>query len=398
MSFTKYQITSEKGMRNRFGLSLTNLVILTLYSVLFLGCRGEKKVKDSGPVEQNEFQSYKLDIKEGKIPLADLIQSVRITRLEETEASLLRAVVQVEFHEDKMIIPDNGGTFYVYSKNGKFLSKFNRKGDGPEEYSRLIDIWIEDGLIGIYSSGASINRYDLAGNLVSRDRLDERAVHVHPYKSGYALDMHYVYTQDSLKFSLVTVDEEMKLDKTFLPFEKYPGFRNSQYLNSFFTLDDDLFYLHTMSDTVYRLTADSVAPFIHYDFQEDWYFKPGIEVKRGFYEESNRKEQVWFVLNLIGENYIYLFTTLGPRMDYDFLVDRETSQSVSIDWRISGNQKLDFYPIAWNGDEFLISLRSSQLTDLLEQLDENQYGFTQGSTLEETESSENPVLVWIKFK
>lgn len=371
---------------------------LFVLMVCCLGCGSKTEVTETDSVRTSGLQSYKLDIREDKIPVADLIQSIKITRLEETEESLLRAVGQVEFHEDKMIIPDNRGDFYIYSKTGEFLNKFNRKGEGPEEYSRRTDFWLENGFIAIYIYSQSINRYDLEGNFISRDRLNERAEHVYPYKSGYALDMHFVYTQDSLKYSLVTVDNEMKLDKILLPFEKYPGVRNPQFRNSFFTLDDDLFYLHSMSDTVYRITADSVVPFIHYDFQEDWYFKPGVEVKPRFSEESRRKKQAWFVLNHIGESHIYLYTTLGPRMDYDFLIDRETKRSTSIDWRISPNEKLDFYTIDWNGDEFLISLRSSHLTKLLEQLDQEQYFFTEGTTLEEIESSENPVLVSIKFK
>lgn len=371
-------------------------VIIILTPFLLLSCGSESEEVQA--VNIDVFQSYPLDIKDDKKLLTELIESLQITRLEETEESLLRHVGRVEFHEDKMIFPDNKGTFYTYSNAGEFLSKFNRKGDGPEEYSRLTDFWIEDGIIGIYSLGQSVNRYNLEGDFISRDRLDERAAHVYPYKSGYALDMHIRYTQDSLKYSLVTVDDKMKIDQTFLPFDKYPGFISSQYLNSFFTLNDDLFYLHTMSDTVYRITTDSVAPYIHYDFQEDWYFKPDVEVKADFSEEQRRKKQVWFVLNHIGPDYIYLFTTLGPRMDYDFLIDRKTKRSVSLEFRIKANEKLDFYAIEWYGDELLISLRSSQLIDLLDQLDPGQYSFTEGTSLEEIESSENPVLIRMKIK
>lgn len=375
-----------------------SLYLCLSIAIICLGCGGKPETSEAESVAQEGLQSYKLDIKDDKIPIADLIQSIEITRLEETEESLLMHVGQVNFHEDKMIILSNW-TFYIYSKTGEFLSKFNRKGDGPEEYSRMTDIWLEDGIIGVYSTiGRYIKRYDLQGGFIGGNRLDDRAANVYPYKSGYALDMHFIYTQDSLKYSLVTVDDQMNLDRTFLPFVKHPGFRGAQFRSSFFKVNDDLFYLHTMSDTVYRLTSDSVEPYIHYDFQEDWYFKSGVEVKAGFYEESHRKKQVWFVLNHIGQDYIFLYTTLGPRMDYDFFIDRETKQSVSIDWRISANEKLDFYAIDWNGDEFLISLRSSQLTDLLDQFDQEQYSFTEGTTLEEIESSENPVLVRMKVR
>lgn len=368
-------------------------IVITCFS-----CGGQSETSEKDSMVPEIFQSYQLDIKEDKRPLAELIESLNITRLQETEESLLRYVGRIEFLEDKMIIPDNKGTIYIYSKTGEFLSKFNRKGDGPEEYSKLTDVWLANDIIGIYNYGKSVNRYDLEGNFLSRDNLNEQAAHLYPYKSGYALDMNIRYTQDSLKFSLITLDDQMKLDETFLPFDKHPGFRLAASLNSFSTLGDDLFYLRETSDTVYRIANDSVIPYIHYDFQDDWYFQPGVELRAGFYKESHRKKKVWFVLNHLGPNYIYLFTTLGPRMDYAFFIDRDTKQSVSIDPVTSTYERLDFSTIGWNDDEFLIALQSSQLGEFLEELDEEQYSFTKGTTLEEIESSENPVLIRMKIK
>lgn len=377
----------------------TSHYILLIVLLCCLGCGNKTEVAETEN-GQDRFQSYKIDLHADKIPFVDLVESIEITQLEETEESLLRGVDQVEFFEDKMIIPTNSndGTFYIFSNKGEFISKFNRKGDGPEEYSRWTDIWMEDSLICIYVRGKSINRYDLDGNFVSRDRLEEPAEHIHPYKSGYALDMHMLYTQDSLEYSIVTTDSQMKIDQTFLPFKKGQGFSFGQFKNSFFTLDDDFFYLRSMSDTVYRINNDSAEPFIHYDFQDDWYFKPGVEVERGFNEKSMRQKQAWFVLNFVGKNHIYLFTTLGPRMDYSFLIDRTSNQTVNIETRTSTDEYLDLSWLGWREDEFLVALMPSQLTDLMSQLNQAQYSFTEGTTLEEIEGSENPVIVAIKFK
>lgn len=364
-----------------------------------LGCGNKTQVSETEDI-QNEFQSYKIDLHGDKIPFVDLIESIEITQLEETEESLLRYVGQVEFYEDKMIIPasNNDGTIYIYSQNGEYISKFNRKGNGPEEYSKWTDIWLEDNLICIYVPGKSINRYDLEGNFISQETLDEYANHIYPYKSGYVIDKHLLYTQDSLKYTIVTVDDRMKIDQKFLPFKKVPGFRSAQFRNSFSKIDDDLLYLPAMSDTVFRLTEDSVEPFIHYDFQDDWYFKSGVNVEPNFYEKSSRNKQVWFVLNYVGEQLIYLYTTLGPRMSYSFLVDRATNQSVSIELTTTTGEFLDLSWLGWQEDQFIVALMPPQITDLVEQLDQAQYSFTKGTNLEEIEISENPVLVWVTLK
>ncbi|OEK05460.1 6-bladed beta-propeller [Roseivirga misakiensis] len=371
-----------------------------LFLIIFcLSCGSEKSsTGDTELTKKNGYQSFKIDINEEKIPFVDLIESLQITRLEETEESLLRYVGQIMFHEDRMIFPDNQGTFYIYSKNGEFLNKFNHKGQGPEEYSRLTDVWLEDGVLSVHSTGKAVNRYDLAGNFIDRDRLTERAVHAFPYKGGYLLDMSLRYTQDSLKYSLITLDEELKLDKTFLPFDKSLGSIFSFSPNSIFKLGDDLLYLREIGSIVYKVTADTLVPYIFYDFGENWYFKPGVEITPNFSEEQRRNKQAWYVLNHIGHNFIYIHTTLGPRMDYSYLIDRQSGRSVSIESRTSTNESLDVVGSGWEGDEFLFTLRSTQFIDLVDQLGEEQYSFTEGSSLEEIESSENPVLLRVKFK
>jgi hypothetical protein len=43
-------------------------------------------------------------------------------------------------------------------------------------------------------------------------------------------------------------------------------------------------------------------------------------------------------------------------------------------------------------------MNSLEVTNLLNELEDNQWSFTQGTTLDIIESSENPVLLKIKFK
>ncbi|MFT6871690.1 MAG: hypothetical protein ACJAVN_000692 [Roseivirga sp.] len=384
-------------MHNRHNTTSLINVILILTPFILLSCGGESIVEETEAQvdKQDSFQSYQLDLKGESILFADLIDNIEITRLEETKESLLAYVRQVEFIEDKMVIPSGDeGSIFVFSRTGEFLNKINRQGEGPEEYTRWADIWLENGVLAIHNFGVSVNRYDLEGNFISRDKLDRRASHLYPYKGGYALDKSLRYTQDSLQYSLVTLDSEMKLDKTFLPFAKFPGFQVTFSNNSLFSIEDDLFFFRMMSDTVYRIDTDTIVPYVHYDFQEDWYFQPDIEVSNAVFSEADAKGQVWFMSNKIGPNYIYLSTSQGE----DFLIERKTGKSIRIDFRSMTDEKYQVSSVVWQGDVFLVSFQSTQLAEILEQLDPSQYKFTQGSTLEEIESSENPVLIRMKLK
>ncbi len=370
-------------------------VILILTPFLLLNCGGESVVQEMEVEKQEGFQSYQLDINGKSIPFADLIDKIEITRLEETEESLLGFVRQVEFCEDKMVIPSGrDGSIYVFSNTGEFLNKINRKGEGPEEYTSYNDVWLEGDTLVLYNYRKSINRYDLAGSFISKEKMTEQAAHVHTYESGYALDMNNRLTQDSLQYALVTLDKEMKLDKTFLPFSEIPNFWISFSEKTVFLSEGDLLYFPMMTDTVYKIEADTVRPYIHFDFQEDWYFQPGVEVSDAVFVDSEEKGQVWFMSNRIGRNYIYLATSMRE----DLLIERKTGKSVRIDFENQSEEDYQLSSIAWQGDDFLVSLQSTQLSELLEQLDQDQYSFTEGTTLEEIESSENPVLIRMTLK
>lgn len=380
-----------------FNASKVSLLFFLLASIS-VGCGGQLKDEEVKSEKQDEFQTYQLDIHKASTRLSDLIQSIEITRLEETASSLLGYVRQVYFVEDKMVIPGTDGNINVFSRTGEFLNSINKKGEGPEEYTGWNDIWLEGDTIGLYNYRKSINRYDLEGNFISRDEMLEQAAHVHPFGSGYALDMNYRLTQDSLKYALVTLDEEMNPDKFFLPFDRLPNFWISMSNKTVFLHGDDLLYFPMMNDTVYQIESDTVKPYIYYDFGDDWYFQPGVELSEIIMEDSEKKGMVWFMNNKIGENYIYLSAGVGTSISHSFLINRLSKEATRIDFSTQAEEDFQMSPISWIGDQFLVSLQSSQLSDLLDQLETSQYLFTEGSTLDEIESSENPVLIRIKIK
>lgn len=387
-------------MNNRHNTTSLVMVILILTPFLLLSCGGESVVEETETQveKQDSFQSYQLDLKGESIPFADLIDNIEITRLEETGESLLGYVRELYFHEGKMIFPSgNEGNVYVFSDKGEFIRKINRRGEGPEEYGNWNDIWVKDGLIGVYTHQRHIKQYDIEGNFVSADRMLQGATHLHPYKDGYALDMNFNMTSDTLKYALTILDGEMNVDKTYLPFDKFPGFGLSTNNRTVFPVGDDVFFLQLTSDMVYKIDADSLRPYIHYDFGDDWYFQPGVKFDQSVMSESGKNGQVWFMNNRIGQNHIFLSAVEGNAGHY-FFIDRKSKKATRIDDQMSADEEFGISSIGWDGDEFLFMLQSTHLSALLEQLDESQYSNTAGTTLDEVESSENPVLIRMKLK
>ena len=68
--------------------------------------------------------------------MSQVIGDYELIPLETTDESLIGFIDKIEFYDDKIYILDRffGSSVFVFSKEGKFLSKLSRKGRGPGEY------------------------------------------------------------------------------------------------------------------------------------------------------------------------------------------------------------------------------------------------------------------------
>jgi len=372
--------------------------LLFLLAFLLFDCNGDVKEEEVKSVYQNEFQSYQLDINKQSTPLAKLIKTIEITRFEETSESLLGNVRQVEFIDDKMIVPGRKGNIHVFSDAGDFIKNINRKGDGPEEYRFWNDIWVEGDTVCLFQKRRGVLRYDLNGTFIAAVSFSLPATHVHPYSGGYALDMNYARVNDTLQYAIVTLNNDLEVDQLLLPYKTSPKPIYSMPWKTVFPLGNEVFVFPVMKDTVYRLSEGSIEPAIHYDFGEDWFIEPDKVLTGSFSDDFREKGKVWWINNYLSERYIFLSTTVGVGGRAQYFINRENGQSVMLDRKLRSGEDFSLTGIKWDGDEFLFTMPSSQLHSLVDQLSERQYSYTSGTSLEEIESSENPVLLRISLK
>ncbi|OEK05459.1 6-bladed beta-propeller [Roseivirga misakiensis] len=371
-----------------------------LVPIIFcLSCGSEKSsTGDTELTKKNGYQSFKLDVKSDEILFVELIENLEIIRLEETEESLLSNVIQIEFYDDKMILPGKGGDIYIFSDDGDFIRRINRKGNGPEEYPYYMEMWLEGDRVSLYVFRKGVWQYDFKGNFITSKRFSIPADHIHPYRGGYALDMNFRLVNDSLKYAVVTLDENLQVDKLLLPYAIKPKVGYGVSTKSVFPLGDEVLVFPLFKDTVYRLTGDSIEPAFHYDFGDDWYFQPGVEIVDGMLAEARKSGTVWWLYNTIGSEYLFLRANHGIDQRAHFFINRETSQTIRFSGDIESGEQVQISGIKWEGNEFVFTLPSAQLEYLISGLERNQYQFRGQTSLEEIESSENPVLLRMKVK
>jgi hypothetical protein len=348
---------------------------------------------------QGEFKSYKLDLNSTKTKFYDIIESIEIMRLEETTESFLSDIFRVSQYNNQFIFNSIYGTdIFVFDSLGNFSKKFNRKGEGPEEYKMITDLWLEQDTVVVYSRDESrINRYSLEGAFISSSKLPFRVNHIHGLNGGYGLDMGFNTVNDSSKYKYVVLDKLLNPAGFYLPFEM-TSFQVLSSLNSVMPYSEGLLFFRNNSDTVYWLNGDKLSPLIHFDFGDDWYWKGKTEPTQKDLSEIGLTDHVWDIDQAVGERELFISGSIGFNRRESFLIDRANGQSKRIDIRKTPEEIFHFRNLGWEMGRLMFSSSPSDLLLLVSQLDEEKIKFRQGTTLKEIESSENPVLMWVKFK
>jgi hypothetical protein len=375
----------------------TNSYFLLLLLVVCSCSDGKQKSLDEPELTIDEFRSYKIDMDMSQTRLVDLIDTIEVMRLEETAESLLAHVNSLQEFSDGYILHQKIGIVF-FNERGDFMHSFNHKGSGPDQYADVYDFWIEGDTIAIFPKESQhIKRYDLDGNFLSSFRLPYYAHHVYPTENGFVYDLNYGFLEDSLKFRLIGLNSKHEFEKAFLPFDVLPKMHVFSQFPSIKPYGNGATYLGVMSDSLYLVNVNQVRPLVHFDFGEKWHWTEEAKMNPKMYMAS-KGEKVDNINAYIGEEYIWLSASYIMFNSQPFLINRPTGAVVSIDLRNQDDGRYTISPIKWEGNTLFGSIQSNDLSTLISELDQSRVRFRKGTTLEEIESSENPVLMWVKFK
>lgn len=376
---------------------------LFLISISFIISCSSSENENSGEMKaqsSDEFISYKLNEGVPKVKWADLIEKIEITRLEETEESLLSYVrdVYVTDQDEVVFISGSESNIYTFSPTGELVFSMNRKGEGPEEYGGIQDFWLEGDTVAIYYRGKYIKRYSLEGNFISSTDMHYQAGHMLRYSDGFALDMFFSAVDDTLFCNVLTLNREMQRGDLLLQSEQPKGFNIFTSNNSLARYKRSFLYQRVMSDTVYIYSDEQMKPMIHFDFGQDWYFRDRDNINGEGLGNMFDSEKFWNQSSKISPDYAYVAGWRGKGDQRKFVIDRVWNKMVEIVNSTVEEEKYDLYVSHWVENGMMGSMNSLEVANLLSELEEGQWTFTEGTSLDIIESSENPVLVKVRFK
>lgn len=137
--------------------------ILLFISMFLIGCNSNEKGM------ANEFNHSSINLSDkvievSQLPLSDAVRKVEVVPLETTDESLLDEITMVEVTDESIFICSK--EILRFARNGKFLNKIGRKGEGPEEYTYINDIQIDEskGEVYVITTANGILVYDFEGS------------------------------------------------------------------------------------------------------------------------------------------------------------------------------------------------------------------------------------------
>jgi hypothetical protein len=218
-----------------------NILIISalIASALISSCTKTDLQMERVPVDASVAQV--VDIGEG-----------RLIELETTDASLLYEISNLCFLNDKFVVLSRE-TVCVFDNNGKFLFNVGQRGQGPNEYTYLSNIFIKDGLIYLFDSMAKkLLLFDENGNFVSSVKLNPD----YPISDFFPLENgDYVaktmFQGDHQKVSIASIwDKDFNFVRTIEGRSVTTGMTVK---NNFSQYKDQILYWETLNDTVFAI-------------------------------------------------------------------------------------------------------------------------------------------------
>ena len=234
--------------------------VLSLLIILVIagGCSREDRVHELIDVDVETFA-----------PVTDFFDDSRFVILETNDSSIIGERFKIRFDADyHRIVAFSAQTgFTVFDGNGKWISSFNHKGEGPEEYIGITDFYLYgDNLFAVDCYRSKILVFSLDSGDCKR---------VIPLGDNYAyatwLDDRYIalcaaYNSTAL-YNIALLDVESgEIDKRFMPYKHSDSATYGNY-EAFVGRDaDGLFVTLPFNTTLYRLTADTCVVAERYQF------------------------------------------------------------------------------------------------------------------------------------
>lgn len=379
---------------------MKNVLCNILALLLVYSCSGNGSIKGRAKTDLDDFKTFAIDVESKSISISDLVESVEILRLEETPKSLLSNFYNIERLGKNFVFNNpTEGVVFVFDELGNFKNRFSNQGSGPKEYSLMLNTWVEGDSIAVFDpSRMRIQKYDVKGNHLATGRLPYSSAEMAFWDGKYYLDISTRMLNKDEKFGVLIINRNMEEFVKAIPLKATKPF-GVFWRSPFISYEDELTYHDTIRDTIYVTDNNTFKPLLSVDFGQKWAWRdPAVLLDRSKANTILRRRGLVNKFQaLVGPEHLFVQNYWSGKIQ-NYLIDRLTGVVQRIGMGEKSKSDISFVPFRWDDNRLLASLQSTDVSDFIKSVGNTKIKLREGSTLEEIESSENPVLVWVKFK
>ena len=393
-------------------MNLTKFIgVLCLF--LICACK-EEKVDYGTPLNtiSFDFEKDKAEFDD----LLNLIDSIQVFKLETNEDCLIGTVSKIMFDEDYLYVLDEGVSeaLFKYTCSGKFVQKIGNKGRGPGEYIRPTDFFLLDNqLVLLDGYSAKVIFFSKTGDFVK-----EFSTNTMAEKFGKIDANHFAMFNLNEKsmfslsnYNIIIIDDEGNTIKRLMKIPSYIKDEISLDMNK--TTDyseEELLYKDAFNSDIFRVYKDSFDIKYHFDFGKyslDYhsFLKTNKRLSIGNLLATINKKGFVFGIDFFNENSKYLFFSCLRKGLFNIYYDKKTKKSYIFNYQsLPEWARFIYRPHIYSDEHFFVSLLNSPTIEEIKKknLIQNISGSEVFSKLvpiiEQTEDSDNPILITYYFK
>ncbi len=292
--------------------SLYSLFILIL--LLNYSCKHDKRNNNLCPDLLSEVTDT--------LRYSNFVDSISYIHLETSDECLIGKITDVIFTDENIFVLDEyKQIIWIFNKRGEYLTQIARKGNGPEEYTKISQIEYDKAanqILALDMWNKAILYYDLNGNFIKKIELE---IYVSDFKivpqGGYIISNAERAKPDAGIYLTNTRGEVIRKLVMKLPEHMHPY---NAYKELYDYNDTIAFIAPNFENGIYHYTYDSLE--LKYPFK----FSP--EVKNVYKENTYKKKKDDFTRTMYMEGKKWILIIFWSEK-YDlrnFLYCKETNQ------------------------------------------------------------------------
>lgn len=295
--------------------------ILLLFCWMFL-------VLSCLPKEQNvSIPAIEADVtSNAELKLSEYFENFRMIKL--PTDSIIGEIEKIKYENNQIYISD-GHTLFIFSEDGELLSCFKKRGDGPDEYSRIEDFMIDGETITVLDrSQQKLLTYDHLGKSISTRNLKYYAQAI----SSMVNNTLFLYNSFDISHKLHRI-KNGKEDSTYLSVDK----NQAKYLSifahhNFYKYQNSIYFFQPINDTIYKsINGSQINPSLYVDFKgrniPASFFKRQYKDVKEFFDELFKSSYAYGVYSFTMSNRYIMFGSFYQKNKNLTIFDRNKKSS-----------------------------------------------------------------------